>query len=67
MFNFSDPHVVLTWLLSLIIFLPAVGGVHAVPRSAGDGPGDPAFLAGGHGGRVRADGLAGHSRRQRRR
>ena len=23
----SDPHVVLTWLLSLIIFLPAVGAL----------------------------------------
>ena len=26
-FNFSDPHVLLTWLLSLIIFLPAIGAL----------------------------------------
>ena len=26
-FNVSDPHVVLTWLLSLVIFLPSVGAL----------------------------------------
>jgi NADH-quinone oxidoreductase subunit M len=26
-FNFSDPHVVLTWLLSLVIFLPTIGAL----------------------------------------
>ena len=27
LFNFSDPHIALTWLLSLIIFLPAIGSL----------------------------------------
>ena len=27
MFNFSDPHIVLTWLLSAIIFLPTLGAL----------------------------------------
>ena len=56
----------LTWLLSLIIFLPAVGAfvLCLVPRETDRG--DPAFLAGRHRGRVPADDLAGHSAAARR-
>ena len=35
-FDFSDPHVLLTWLLSLVIFLPAAGALLlcVIPRGS---------------------------------
>ena len=38
-FDFSDPHVLLTWLLSLVIFLPALGALILciLPRGTDEG------------------------------
>ena len=63
MFDLSNPTLC---LLSLIIFLPAAGALVLCFLPASSDEVDQAVLAGRHGGRVRADGLDGHSRRRRR-